>query len=76
MYVCVCIVCVCVCVLSYCSQVQDGFVPPFTVLLLVLVAELCCSALYELEGLQHGGRVGHVGFTGGKQERNEVRLCQ
>lgn len=51
---------------SYCSQVQDGFVPPLAVLVLVLVAELCCGALDELEGFQHGGRVGHVGLTAGE----------
>ena len=51
---------------TYSSQVQDGFVFSFTVLLVIFVTELCRCALYELKGLQHGGRVGHVGFTGRK----------
>ena len=57
---------------SYCSQVQDGLVPSFAVLLFVLVTELCSSTLDELKGLQHSGRVGHVGFTGSREWREEV----
>lgn len=60
---------------SYCSQVQDGFVPPLAVLVLVLVAELCGGALDELEGLQHGGRVGHVGLTAGETGFCNGTLC-